>query len=529
MAPVIVSLLLLISLSGFSLYKTFWLLNQFDRLEETVVDAERDVSQVLNDFKTQVQEWKNVLLRGYEPSDRDKYWQRFKDKEQHIQSTLSSLLTDRSLGPDTASTIEAFLASHQLMAQQYREGYEQFVQSGFDPKVGDAAVRGIDREPAKLLSGLAEKMALRASTAVEELKSTTRQTMLFISVAIVAMFILTVFYVTRRLRTQLIKPIKHIAQRIDGLARSDYAQELNYQSQNELGVLADAARTLQQKLSQSVASLVDAEAHVKAASGTLVGVTHDIRSGSEEQANASVTLGESTESLSNSVEQLVAIAAQVSKASDSAKNNVSECYTTFENANKGFGALADTVNESSGIVEALQSRSANILNVVNVINEIADQTNLLALNAAIEAARAGEHGRGFAVVADEVRALAAKTQQSTREINAILTAFEKEAQSAVSAMQQGKQLSDANAKEANDALQTLHAVVGDIEVTHKAVVKLNNVTSGQTAVVEQVTGITDRIVALAEQYRALSERKDIEEHMTLASGRVDAVVRSLTH
>ena len=528
LAPVLLSLFVLVSLTSISLYKTYWLLDQFETLERTVVNAERDVTESLNDFKTQVQEWKNVLLRGHDTDDREKYWQRFLDKEAAIQTALNSMLSDEAIDNDAKQLLRDFLSAHQNMANSYRQGYQAFIDSEFDHKLGDAAVRGIDREPAKLLADLSANIAANAKQSLESLKASMRTTLLIVLCSLIAIFFLTLFYVTKRLRSQIIKPVKSIAERIDGLANADYQHDLKYLSENELGNLANATRVLQKKLVNSVDSLLEAEVHVTAANETLDGVSRDIHSGSVEQSNATVSLGQSTDLLKGSVEHLVNISSQVSTVSEQSSENINVCFKTFDAANEGFTELAGTVTHSSEIVEALQSRSSDILGVVNVINEIADQTNLLALNAAIEAARAGEHGRGFAVVADEVRALAAKTQQSTKEINKILSAFETEADSAVTAMQKGKDLSDHSAAESHSALKKLKEVVSGVATMREAVDSLNQVTTQQTGVVEQVADVTQRIVALADQYRSLSERQDITQHMRDATHQVDSVVEALT-
>jgi methyl-accepting chemotaxis protein len=527
MAPVFISLFVLTSISGFSLFKTYSVLNEFEELEKTIFSAEREVSKSLSDFKTQVQEWKNVLLRGHNQDDRSKYWDRFVSKEQEIQSSLKSLLTSESIQADTKKDIRNFLAAHQLMAEKYRDGYQAFIDSNFDHKLGDAAVRGIDREPAKLLNAITNTIAERAKLALETLQANTRQTLIIIILSLVAIFIATMVYVTGRLQSQIIKPVKAISLRIRGLADNNYSDSLTYTCANELGLLAESTRILQSKLTTTVDTLIGAERHVSAANDTLNNVSSDIHSGSVEQSNASDELGQLTQLLNHSVEKLVDIASEVNTASDHTSENVKSCFATFQRANHGFVELAEKVTESSQIVDALQNRSKDILGVVNVINEIADQTNLLALNAAIEAARAGEHGRGFAVVADEVRALAAKTQQSTKEINSILSAFEEEANIAVTAMHKGKQLSDSNATEAGSALNTLGNVVDNIEHTSSSISQLNGVTNQQSDVVTTVTDITQRIVALADQYRSLAAREDISTHMKSASDQVETVVTSL--
>ncbi|MEC9261186.1 MAG: methyl-accepting chemotaxis protein, partial [Pseudomonadota bacterium] len=479
MTPVLAIIAILVLLNAGSLTIAFSLMSDIDQVEQTNVVHERLVSEALTEFKTQVQEWKNVLLRGASDKDREKYWSRFQAREAEVQGILRKLVAGEELKTDSASLIDRFLTAHKQMGVKYREGFEAFVAAGYNPHTGDTFVRGIDREPADLLQQATDQIAQATRQAKEQVTAQTSQRLWLIMGLSVVLSGLCIVYLITNLRRNIVKPTREIATCLQRMEQKDYDYRLEYRSDHELGLVASATRHLQNKLQDTVTILSDAQHQIRQSHDILEDVSSAIAKGASDQHTSSDSLAQANDKLDEIVKGLATITSQVSVASGHSQQQVQQCYTTFDSANKGFAELAKTVASASQIVNELQARSASILTVVNVINEIADQTNLLALNAAIEAARAGEHGRGFAVVADEVRALAAKTQQSTQEINAILSAFEADASKAVSAMASGQQHADMNAKSAQQALALLNELVRYIDETQSVVGALEEAANDQ--------------------------------------------------
>lgn len=528
MTPVLAIITILILLIGCSLTLTFKLIDDIEHVEQTYVSQERQINDALTDFKTQVQEWKNVLLRGANEKDRVKYWDRFQEREESVQRALKSIMAKDELEQSLKVLLGSFLSAHTNMGQKYQEGYAAFVAAGFDAKTGDQYVRGIDREPAKLLQQAADNTALATKRAKDKVTLNTSKLLWGVLISSVILSALCVWYLVNNLRRNVVKPTREIATCLQHMEQKDYDYSLNYRSEHELGKVASATRHLQAKLQDTVTLLSEAQIQMQSSHDTLDDVSKAIEKGALDQHKASDSLVAANYKLDETVKNLVTITTQVSVASDKSQQQVNECYSTFETANAGFAELAKTVSSASKIVNELQARSASILMVVNVINEIADQTNLLALNAAIEAARAGEHGRGFAVVADEVRALAAKTQQSTQEINAILSAFESDANKAVQAMESGQRHASDNAQSAEYALGLLNELVQYIEETQSIVVALKDATSDQSAIHIQLDGVIANVTVSADEYHALSKSDDISRAIGMMSSNVTSVVTALS-
>ena len=203
--------------------------------------------------------------------------------------------------------------------------------------------------------------------------------------------------------------------------------------------------------------------------------------------------------MNQSVIAVAESAAEAARAADEASSASSNGQSVVNNTVQSIQNLAKNVEETSHVIRQLENDSNQVGVVLDVIKGIAEQTNLLALNAAIEAARAGEQGRGFAVVADEVRTLASRTQQSTEEIQKTIEQLQSAAHKAVEVMSTGTSQAEGSVSEANKAGDSLVVIAQTINRISAMNGQIASSTDDQQAVARQIVGFVDEINARTDE------------------------------
>ncbi len=288
----------------------------------------------------------------------------------------------------------------------------------------------------------------------------------------------------------------------------DLTTRLKSESNDEIGVLVESFNCFISKLqgviaevSGSTGRVAEAAAEMKRSSEMSVRGMESQQQEITQVVSAMADMTGSVESVANSAGQAVNIANVASAEADAGKRVVEENMLVIN-------GLAGEVEHAAEVIQELESHSESIGQVLNVIQEIAEQTNLLALNAAIEAARAGEQGRGFAVVADEVRTLANRTHESTREINDMIIRLQTGTQNAVQTMMQGQKQAQDSVNQASRVGESLERITQGITEISDMNIQIASAAEEQSAVTQE---INNNIVNLGQVVKQVTEDAHIAE------------------
>ncbi|WP_416885911.1 methyl-accepting chemotaxis protein [Marinospirillum sp.] len=300
---------------------------------------------------------------------------------------------------------------------------------------------------------------------------------------------------------RLTDPLQRAVQAMQAISEGDgdLTLRLPAQGQNELGQLASAFNAFADQVQQLVHQAVGSSQALHASAADLQHFMQEAQDGVARQQNESDQVATAMNEMAAAAQEVAQSANQASGAAHQAEQQVIDSQTTLSAATQAISGLAAQVDEGIKVVTHLGHESENIGGVLDVIRGIAEQTNLLALNAAIEAARAGEAGRGFAVVADEVRSLASRTQESTQEIDQMIQRLQEGAQSAVKLISQLHQSSQASVEEIQRVEQALDQIRQATQTINAMNAQIASAAEEQTNVSETINENVHQIVAISDQ------------------------------
>ncbi|MCO7199390.1 methyl-accepting chemotaxis protein [Pseudoalteromonas sp. OANN1] len=299
--------------------------------------------------------------------------------------------------------------------------------------------------------------------------------------------------------SRITKPLSEVNRVLNIVASGDMTQRLDDTAKDEFGELSRSCNTLISSLRELITGIISRSTQLAAASEETSTITTESsqaiknqQAQVEQAATATTEMSSTSHGVSNSAHQALQEIKNADKEAERVKGISHENKHTIEQ-------LAREVDEASRVINKLHQDSASIGSILDVIRGIAEQTNLLALNAAIEAARAGEQGRGFAVVADEVRSLASKTQESTQEIQAMIESLQAGAEEAVGAMSKGKQQAESCVTQSDLANEALNSITAAVSQAHDVSEEIANAANEQQQVAQEISERLESIVTIAEQ------------------------------
>ncbi|WP_165680928.1 methyl-accepting chemotaxis protein [Metapseudomonas otitidis] len=480
------------------------------------------------EFKVQVQEWKNVLLRGKDPAALAKYWGQFEDQERKVQDILGKLVNEaRDMGDrDLQTQVERLRSEHQSLGAAYRKGREAFLAAGADPSAGDKAVQGIDRAASDQMTALVTQLHDRGTQQSAEISASASATLtgglvtMLLSSLVIG--VLALWLINRR----LIAPIRNLIEHIARLSRGNFGERVDSSRKDELGSLANSANVLRDFLADTFNRLKHSTSELDNASGELNAIAAMMAQGVREQFSRTDQVATAMHEMSATAQEVARHAAEAAGAADQADTSAQQGERVMQATIQSITGMRGEIASTAEVIRRLESDSGRISKVLEVIRGIAEQTNLLALNAAIEAARAGEQGRGFAVVADEVRTLAQRTAESTAEIHQIIDTVQTGAVNAVRAIESGQNRSEQSVIQVTEAGAMLQRITEAVEAIRDMNRQIATAAEEQTSVAEDISRNLTEITAIADTNNENVQRTEgASQRLHELSGELNDITR----
>ncbi|MCG9595915.1 methyl-accepting chemotaxis protein [Vibrio sp. Isolate25] len=343
--------------------------------------------------------------------------------------------------------------------------------------------------------------------------------MTFTTIVVAALFIFMGLF----LANSITRPIKSIAARFTDLGRGDgdLSQRIEVQSSDEIGQLSEGFNGFIEKIHESMKEVASTSGALQTAADSVSHKANTTHDNSQIQRDQTIQVVTAINEMGATISEIASNAATAAETANQASDNTQVGQSVVNKAKDAISRLAMDIENTGQVVEQLASTTQEIGSILDVIRDISEQTNLLALNAAIEAARAGEQGRGFAVVADEVRNLASRTADSTEEIQKMINQLQSDAKDAVTAMEAGKSVTHEGVSSSDEAVEVLVNISERIHDISDRNTQVATATEEQSTVVhtinqniEEINAINEVTTSTAEELAAASsDLKELSERL----------------
>ncbi len=321
--------------------------------------------------------------------------------------------------------------------------------------------------------------------------------LLAIVILICSSILLLYWYMNRSLR-----PLQGLVKGLQNISTGDLTIQIDSSSNDEIGQLQQATKMMVNKLREMIGQINDASGDITKSAARMSEITEETKRGVDRQQGEIAQVSNAVIEMTATVQEVSRNAHNAAEQTTQASNAATSGQTIVQQTANTISSLANEIEKASMVINELNADSTNIGSVLDVIRDIAEQTNLLALNAAIEAARAGEQGRGFAVVADEVRNLAGRTQQSTEEIQKMIERLQSRSKKAVAVMEQSQVQAKSSVEQAALAGASLATIMQAVTTVNDMNTHIAAASEQQHAVAEEISSNIVNINEVAEMSAA---------------------------
>lgn len=323
----------------------------------------------------------------------------------------------------------------------------------------------------------------------------------------------------------IITVVRKGTQTLGHIADGDLTARMEGEYKNNYKVFQSQINNVANSLEQVVSHVTDSVSATVSASNQISASSEEMAAGAQEQSAQTSEIASAVEEMTKTIFETTRNASDAADAAKRSGDFAKDGGKVVKETIDGMGRIAEVVNKSAETVQALGKSSDQIGEIVQVINDIADQTNLLALNAAIEAARAGEQGRGFAVVADEVRKLAERTTKATKEIAQMIKQIQKDTSEAVESMQLGTAEVENGKALTDKAGNALREIIANADEVVNIITQVASASNEQSAAAEQISKNIEGISSVTQQSAVGTQQiaRAAEDLNQLTNGLQDAI------